>query len=315
MESVDLATVRSVLSRTATFGGMSIQVDSIYNGHPEEKCFRVETNKNSGLHVCKVRFATATSSLSVATEYEAFSLLHGQGVEWVPHIYEFREDAPPYLIVEYKSGESLDKSLTWTPYAKLIVAELSRQLTEMHNINGDYFGHLAGPRYASWQSFLDVRFWHHMRVVTTAKLIDEDDLRGVRALYAAAREELAAVRPVLIHADIKPANIIFNLERRKATLIDFELARFGDIDFEWVKLYQLALRWPEYRELIARPLLAGLTLTEPHQWAGSSKLLLYALYHICSILAFEYEVGLPIPGYRLDDLTEALRVIRNRWRP
>lgn len=42
--------------------------------------------------------------------------------------------------------------------------------------------------------------------------------------------------PTLIHMDIKPANIIYNPEADTISLIDFEFARFGDMDFGWTQM-------------------------------------------------------------------------------
>lgn len=43
-------------------------------------------------------------------------------------------------------------------------------------------------------------------------------------------------KPSLIHMDVKPANIIYNQKLDLVTLIDFEHARFGDIDFGWTQI-------------------------------------------------------------------------------
>ncbi len=310
MEPVDLNDVRGFLARTRTFHGRPIRVASIYSRHPEEKCFRVETDRESRAY--KVRFATASSRLSVATEREAFRVLREQGVTWTPHVYEFRDEDPAYMILDYKSGDSLDKSLEWVTHAASIAAGLGRLLTDIHSVSGDHFGHLAGPRYPSWRSFLDTRFWHHVRLVAGAGLLDEVDLRMVRGLYEQAAGELSRVSPTLLHGDVKPANIVFDAERRRVELVDFELARFGDLDFEWVRLHHLSLRWPEYRRHVAQPLLADQLLTDPSWPLGDAKTLLYSLFHVCSIMAFECEVGLPVPGYRLADLAEVLRALRTR---
>lgn len=43
-------------------------------------------------------------------------------------------------------------------------------------------------------------------------------------------------QPVLIHMDVKPANIIYNMKTNTVSLIDFEFARFGDIDYGWIQI-------------------------------------------------------------------------------
>ena len=102
---------------------------------------------------------------------------------------------------------------------------------------------------------MHVRFWRHITPLTTAKIIDHSDLKKIRQLYEETLETLSDVRPVLLHGDVKPANVIFDEVTKETTIIDWELARFGDVDFEWSKLYRMSIRWPEYRRLVAEPIL------------------------------------------------------------
>lgn len=309
MGSVDPATARGLIASMKTFGGRPVRVTSIYDRHNEEKCFRVETGDGSPGY--KVRFATATSRHSVAREHEALRILRQHGVAWAPRIYEFQADEPAYLVTAYAEGLSLDRELSWVTRAESVVTGLGRLLGDIHEIGGDYYGHLSGPRYASWQAFVDVRFWRHVLPLVGAGFISEDDLRRIRALYDEARDALDDVRPTLLHGDVKPANVVFDAGRGRTVLVDFELARFGDADFEWSKLYRLALRWPEYRRLIAEPILSRVSFDQARGRAGDAKLLLYEVYHACSFLDFELETGLPSPHYRLSDLAELLRTVRS----
>jgi aminoglycoside phosphotransferase (APT) family kinase protein len=310
MASVDLATARSLIADMTTFSGRPIHIASIYDLPNEEKCFRVETNDGSLGY--KVRFTTATSKQSVAREHEALRILRQHGVAWVPHVYEFRADEPAYLVTSYAEGESLDKSLSWVPHAEFIVAGLGQLMTKIHEIGGDYFGHLAGPRYSSWLAFVDVRLWRHVLPLVKAGLISDDDLRRIHALYEEAHDALSHVRPTLLHGDVKPANTVFDTNRCRTILVDFELARFGDVDFEWSKLYRLALRWPEYQRLIAMPILNRVSFDQARGRTGDAKLLLYEVYHACSFLDFELETGIPTPNYRISDLEELLWAVRLR---
>lgn len=42
--------------------------------------------------------------------------------------------------------------------------------------------------------------------------------------------------PTLLHMDVKPANIIYSPVTKDVTLIDFEFARFGDVDYGWTQI-------------------------------------------------------------------------------
>lgn len=310
MASVDIAVVRSILAGMETFRDRPLRISSMYAGKNEEKCFRVELDDET--RVYKVRFATDTSKRSVATEHEAFRTLRCHGIEWAPQVFEFQLEDPAYLVVGYFAGESLDKSVSWVKQAESIVTAIGHLFAEMHEITGDYFGHLAGPRYSSWRSFVDSRFWRHVLPLVKAGLIDEHDLCRIQILYEEASEDFGSVRPALLHGDVKPANIVFDSDRGTTMLVDFELARFGDVDFEWSKLQRLALRWPEYRRLIARPLLAASPSVGWQEGLHTAKLLIYALYLTCSFLAFELETGLTSPAYRIADLTEVIQAVRSR---
>lgn len=53
-------------------------------------------------------------------------------------------------------------------------------------------------------------------------------------------------QPTLIHMDIKPANIIYNEKTDSVSLIDFELARFGDTDYGWTQILMSGCNYFNY---------------------------------------------------------------------
>lgn len=303
--SVKRSDARAILSKMPTFKGRRFQLISIYNRHNEEKCFLAV----SGSRSYKVRFATATSRHSVEREYQAYSHLHQQRINWVPTVYEVKLDEPACLVTSFAKGMSLDKSLAWIECVPEIIRRITSSLEEIHKIEGCYCGHLGGPRYRTWQAFIDVRFWRHIKPLNTAKIIDNNDLKKIRQLYEETNESLSKVHPVLLHGDVKPANVIFDKVTKETVIIDWELARFGDIDFEWSKLDRMSIRWPEYRRLIAEPILRSVFRNRAKKKA---KLLLYDLYHASSFLTFELETGLPVQSYRLTDLERLLYEVRSR---
>ena len=146
-----------------------------------------------------------------------------------------------------------------------------------------------------------------------ALFVSKRDLARIKALHEEARKSLSEVSPILLHGDVKPANVIFELSTRKTTLIDFELSRFGDPDFEWTKLRRMAIRWPEYEQLISQPLLNSLSKINL-TGRSDAKILLYDIYHACSFLDFELETGIPVAHYRLYDIAQLLGTLRSRVR-
>lgn len=303
--SVKRRDARTILSKMPTFKSRRFQLFSIYNKHNEEKCFLAVSDSRS----YKVRFATATSRHSVEREYQAYWHLHQQSISWAPKVYEVKLDEPACLVTSFAEGTSLDKSLSWIESAPEIARGIVSSLKEIHQIEGCYYGHLGGPRYTSWQAFIDVRFWRHIKPLSTTKIIDNNDLKKIRQLYEETLESLGQVRPVLLHGDVKPANVIFDESTKHTAIIDWELARFGDLDFEWAKLGRMAIRWPEYRRLIAEPILRSVFRNRAKKKA---KLLLYDLYLASSFLTFEMETGLPVQSYRLTDLEKILHEVRSR---
>jgi len=309
MPSIDPCVAYSVLAEAQTFRGESFEICSMYGKDNEEKCFRVEVPSNRLAY--KIRFPTATSRRSVAQEYRALSLLSQHGVKWIPHVYEVSLDQPSYLVIGFTEGESLDKSLNWIPHANSIRLRLQQELADIHCIQGEYFGHLIGPRYESWQAFFELRLWRHVMPLVKALLVSKRDLARIKALHEEARQSLSKVSPIFLHGDVKPANVIFESITKKTTLIDFELSRFGDPDFEWTKMRRMAIRWPEYQQLISQPLLNSLSRINLRGYIDA-KILLYDLYHACSFLDFELETGLSIAPYRLDDIAELLAILKAR---
>jgi serine/threonine protein kinase len=304
--SVEHTAAREILAGMAIFKDRPFKLSSIYNQHNEEKCFHVTVTGD--LKSYKARFSSATSRKSVEREYEALRCLERHGVEWTPHIYEVLVEEPSCLVTSFEDGESLDKSLTWTHYSPTIIVGLQRILADIHEIQGSYYGHLGGARYGTWSAFLEVRLWRHVLPLAQASLLNEMDLRKIRDLFDEVGAGFDQIRPTLLHGDVKAANILFDEATKKTALIDFELARFGDIDFEWTKLERMAIRWPEYRNLVANPLLTS--VSGPPTKEKRAKLLLYNLYHACSFLDFELETNLPVPSYRLRGLEELLRQLR-----
>jgi len=65
--------------------------------------------------------------------------------------------------------------------------------------------------------------------------------------------------PTLLHMDIKPANVVYNLETKMVSLLDFELARFGDFDYGWTQLLVTSLKnyGKEYQEYVYPHLIKG----------------------------------------------------------
>lgn len=102
-------------------------------------------------------------------------------------------------------------------------------------------------------------------------------------------------QPTLIHMDVKPANIIYNPITDSVSLIDFELARFGDVDYGWTQILMSGCnRFNQfYREQIV-PRLTGKKLTWDEA-LNKPKYQCYLFYQAICNLIYYYDYHLPCP--------------------
>lgn len=102
-------------------------------------------------------------------------------------------------------------------------------------------------------------------------------------------------QPTLIHMDIKPANIIYNMDTGLVSLIDFEFARFGDMDYGWIQILLSGRNQFNhfYREQIVPYLTSGrVTLDDA---LDIPKLQCYLFYQAMCNLIYYYDRHLSCP--------------------
>lgn len=101
--------------------------------------------------------------------------------------------------------------------------------------------------------------------------------------------------PTLLHMDIKPANIIYNIKTGFVTLIDFELARFGDIDYGWTQVLLSGINnfGKEYRNQVIPFITQGrLTLQDALK---IPKYQCYIFYQLACNLIYYYDRSMNCP--------------------
>ncbi len=307
MEPPSFDSIRRVLQESPLLRGRSYRIDRIYLDDPEENCFRLSLAAQPAY---KLRLAASRRAASLFAEYEALRLLADQGTPWAGQVVEFRAETPAYLISEYLPGQSLDKSNAWLPHAPLIQRRLERLLADLHRISDDRFGYLPHPQFATWEELVDSRLQYYFAVLRQGGELAPEMQAAANYLRTAAATALQVVRSAFLHFDVKPANIIFDPDTGNTALIDFELSRFGDRDFEFIKVECLSRRWPDYRRLIASGLaeehFARISTTGPLR----AKWLLYELCHVFSLLAYAVEMQIPVPDYRRAEIVDLLARVR-----
>ena len=102
-------------------------------------------------------------------------------------------------------------------------------------------------------------------------------------------------QPTLIHMDVKPANIIYNEKTCSVSLIDFEFARFGDVDYGWIQILMSGCN--QFNQFYKKQIVPRLTkkyltwkkaLTTP-------KFQCYLFYQAMCNLIYYYDHHLPCP--------------------
>lgn len=123
-------------------------------------------------------------------------------------------------------------------------------------------------------------------------------------------------QPTLLHMDVKPANVIYNPKTRAVSLLDFELARFGDFDYGWTQLLITSLKkyGKEYQEYIYPCLVnGGISMKDALQ---IPKFQFYLFYQAACNLIYYYEKRLSCPSGMKLLFTELLNQLsRGKLKP
>ena len=101
--------------------------------------------------------------------------------------------------------------------------------------------------------------------------------------------------PSLIHMDVKPANIVFDPETEKAVLIDFEFARFGDLDYGIVQV--LLTQFNSFSDNYKKKMFPVLTdgLITFSQACETPKLQVYLWYQTMCNIIYYYNHNIQCP--------------------
>lgn len=142
-----------------------------------------------------------------------------------------------YYVSNFVDGDSLDSILNRlsNKQCKKIAKEVYKlwfELTEIHSSNYSENNQFLSENAASiLKNKLRDRLSHPIFYHVARTNID-------RAIYKCDKilDNCSFSVPSLIHMDIKPANIIYDENTELVTIIDFEHARFGDVDYGWAQV-------------------------------------------------------------------------------
>ena len=149
----------------------------------------------------------------------------------------FTIEGQDYYITSYIPGDNLDSishqlsNSDWSIIAK----KLLDRLNELSQIKESKFfekNSVIDCCYADYmQKKIKSRFQHPIFKDISERILS----KAIYTCYDILLESSYSV-PSLIHMDIKPANIIWDRTTGNLGLVDFELARFGDIDYGWAQI-------------------------------------------------------------------------------
>lgn len=209
---------------------------------------------------------------------------------------EFEHKGTRYYVTNFLEGQTMDTLPKTTPENVWdeIADELLLRLNELEM--------LQAPQYSEEGIFVSDdcasilkkkivnRLQHPLMETFPSKKLEKVFVRCCEILDVSQFSN-----PTLLHMDIKPANIIYNNQTGTVSLIDFESARFGDIDYGWTQiLLSERNRFSEVYKthLVPRLTRGRLTLDEA---LDVPKFQCYLFYQIMCNLIYYYDRNLRCP--------------------
>lgn len=141
-----------------------------------------------------------------------------------------------YIVTTYLEGENLESQIETLSNEELV--DLSYKIEEnlklIHSVTNDKYSDGIRPVNASFGKIMYDKIFKqfHDECNIFAKGIDVNKLLDTANSILS---QSSFSKPTLVHMDLKPANIIIS-PQKEVHLIDFELSRFADLDYEWTNL-------------------------------------------------------------------------------
>lgn len=212
----------------------------------------------------------------------------------------FNLDSYTYILTSYLEGKDLGKAIYWLSNEQLVkIADiLNEKLDCLHRVTAPKYS--DGYNFSSESPFAEIMFnkiksklaKEHCINIFMLNINKEKLLNRINTILS----ESTYSEPTLIHLDIKPANIIIMPDIEDVCLIDFELSRFSDIDYEWTNLLlknklNYSVRFKKY---ILEPILIKnfMPLSEALK---INKYKVYILYHSINNYIYYFKHNMKCP--------------------
>ena len=164
-----------------------------------------------------------------------------------------------YIITTYIEGCELKSLLPTVTTDNLIQIsnKINNNLNKIHSITNDRYSLDCN---ITDKPFNEIMFKKLYKQIHKNKCIEiflsNTDKNKLLSKSKRILDSSSFSKPTLIHMDIKPENIIVS-PNNSVQLIDYELARFGDIDYEWTNILikNLISNNDKFNQFILIPLL------------------------------------------------------------
>lgn len=192
-------------------------------------------------HSCKKYFLKVSKkgdhALHCNDYLQKFCTNMGKNIYPVIITPSFLFDGVYYYVTTFSEGYTLDEIQDNLDDSEWL--SISNKL----RIRLDELSSIHAPQYSDCNEFTDKdccsilkekfirRFEHPLFLKYPKKKLDDAFITCCGIL-----EKCNYSSPTLLHMDVKPANIIYSPDTKDVTLIDFEFARFGDVDYGWTQI-------------------------------------------------------------------------------
>lgn len=142
-----------------------------------------------------------------------------------------------YYITSFVPGQTLDEIPTPLPKSTWddIAGRLLFRLDELATLQAPQYSERSGFVSDDCATGLMRKFMYRINHPAIAHFPRKQIEATVEKCFVIL-EQSQYSPPSLLHMDIKPANIIYDPQTGNVSLIDFEFARFGDLDYGWAQV-------------------------------------------------------------------------------
>ncbi len=209
---------------------------------------------------------------------------------------EFEALGNRYYITTFLEGFDLDRlppgttERDWMRFADRLLP----RLRELEHIHAAQYSECSGFHSESCGTVLARKLRERARHPFLSCFPREQVTAAVNE-YAAVLSRSIYSSPTLLHMDIKPANIIYDPRTESISIIDFELARFSDLDYGRIQILLSGINSfaPAYRQILVPRLTREYPSLEEAE--KIPKLQCYLFYQCLCNLIYYYDHALPCP--------------------